>query len=175
MDYQVALMLLLLTATFVVFALELLPLEVTAFSLLGALIALDLVSVTDALSGFSNRAVVAIGALLVLSYALGKAGLIEYAADRVGALAERSRWIGIAVLLIGISVLSGILNNTAIVAVFNPLAIGLSARLGISPSKLRASPLPAARATAAARSARTAPAASVPSRAVRAGSGACAA
>lgn len=136
MDFPVALMLLLLTATFVVFALELLPLEVTAFSLLGILIALDLVSVTDALSGFSNRAVVAIGALLVLSYALGKAGLIEYAADRVGALAERSRWIGIAVLLVGISVLSGILNNTAIVAVFIPLAIGLCARLGMSPSKL---------------------------------------
>lgn len=129
-------MLLLLAATLVVFALELLPLEVTALSLLGVLIVLDLVSVHDALSGFSNRAVIAIGALFVLSYALGKAGLIDLAADRVGALAERSRWLGIALLLVAIAVFSGFLNNTAIVAVFIPLATSLASRLGMSPSKL---------------------------------------
>ena len=136
MDFQVGLMLGLLGATLVVFALELIPLEVTAVALLAVLILLGLVPVGQAFAGFGSRAVMAIGALFVLSHALAKAGLIERAAAGVGRVAERSRWLGIAVLLIGISLLSGFLNNTAVVAVFIPLATALCARIGMSPSKL---------------------------------------
>jgi di/tricarboxylate transporter len=136
MDFQVAFMLLLLGATFVVFALELMPLEVTALCLLGVLIVFGLVSPRDAISGFSNPAVVAIGALFVLGFALGRTGLIDFVADRVGRWAEHSRWLGIGLLLIAISLLSGFLNNTAIVAVFIPLAMRLCSRLELSPSRL---------------------------------------
>ncbi|HVS65036.1 MAG TPA: SLC13 family permease [Thermoanaerobaculia bacterium] len=136
MTTGIALMLALIVLAFVAFALELLPLEVVALSLLGAVYAFGLVSAEQALEGFSNKAVIAIGSLLVLSHALTKTGLVEAAAERIESWAMRRRWLGVSVLLGVVAVLSGFLNNTAIVAIFIPLALDLSRRLEISPSRV---------------------------------------
>jgi di/tricarboxylate transporter len=136
MTAGIALMLGLIVLALVAFALEIVPLEVVALALLGTVFLLGLVSPEEALAGFSNKAVVAIGALLVLSHALTKTGLVEAAAERIEVWATKRRWLGISVLLGMVALLSGFLNNTAIVAIFIPLAIDLSRRLQISPSRV---------------------------------------
>lgn len=129
-------MLLLMGAALVAFVKELFPIEVTALGVLAVLVVTGTIDVEAALAGFSSTAVVAIGSLFVLSYALTKTGLLEWIADRVGEKAHGRSWIMIVVLLVAVSVGSGVLNNTAVVALSIPLVLKLCRRLRLSPSKV---------------------------------------
>ncbi len=129
-------MLVLLIAAFVVFLLEVLPIEVTALGLLGILLALGRVDIDQAVSGFSNKAVITVGCMFVISHALVKTGLLEIIADRFGRRLQHRQWLGIAALLFIVGMLSGFLHNTAIVAIFIPLAMDLCRRFQLSPSKV---------------------------------------
>ncbi|HVS13360.1 MAG TPA: SLC13 family permease [Thermoanaerobaculia bacterium] len=136
MTWLIALMLGLIVLALIAFALEIVPLEVVALAFLGTVFLLGLVTPEEALAGFSNKAVVAIGALFVLSHALTKTGLVGAAAEKIETWATRRRWLGVSVLLGGVALLSGFLNNTAIVAIFIPLALDLCRRLELSPSRV---------------------------------------
>jgi di/tricarboxylate transporter len=136
MTLEIAFMLILIVATLVVFALELFPMEVTGFALLAVLLATGIVNADQAISGLSNPAVVTIGLLFIISHALAKTGLLEVAAARLSEMVGPKKWLGVVLLLATVSISSGFLNNTAVVAVFIPLAIDLSRRLHISPSKV---------------------------------------
>lgn len=136
MTFEVALMLGFIVATLVVFALELFPIEVTAMGMLGLLILLGFVTPEEAVSGLSNKAVVTIGALFVLSRALVKTGTLEFGAYWLSRRFGKNKWLGIFVFLVVTALVSGFLNNTAVVAVFIPLALSLCRRFEISPSKV---------------------------------------
>ncbi len=129
-------MLVLVGASLVLFAREVLPLEVTALSLLVALLLCGYIDASQAVSGLSNKAVVTIGAMLVLGQALVHSGFVEQAAERLERLAGSRRSLGIVLLLVGAALASGVLNNTAIVAIFIPLALDLCRRMRISPSRV---------------------------------------
>ncbi|MBZ0112116.1 MAG: anion permease, partial [Thermoanaerobaculia bacterium] len=136
MTFEILLLLALLAATLALFVTERLPLEVTAMSLLASLLLLGTVSLDEAIAGFSNKAVVTVGAMFVLGHALVKTGALEIAADRLSQRLGRYRWLGLALPLTAASLLSGVLNNTAVVAIFIPLAIDLCRRLDLSPSRV---------------------------------------
>ena len=72
MTFEIGLMLFLVALAFAAFVREVFPIEVTALGLLGILLAAGLVKPEQAFSGFSNKAVIAIGALFMLSRALTK-------------------------------------------------------------------------------------------------------
>ncbi|MFC1548180.1 SLC13 family permease [Candidatus Neomarinimicrobiota bacterium] len=136
MTLEIAFMLALIVATLVVFALELFPMEVTAFALLAVLVATGIVNADQAIIGLSNPAVVTIGMLFILSHALSKTGLLEVAAGRLSMMVGPRKWLGVVLLLATVSLSSAFLNNTAVVAIFIPLSVDLSRRLHISPSKI---------------------------------------
>ncbi len=136
MTYEIAFMLLLIAVALAAFVKEVFPIEVTALGLLAVLVVSGIVSAEEAVAGFSSKAVVAIGGLFVLSHALMKTGVLEVAADKLGAWSETRPWLGISVLLCCIGVLSGFLNNTAMVAIAIPLVMKLCGRLKLSPSKV---------------------------------------
>lgn len=136
MPLEALLLLLFLGATFVSFFFELLPVDVTALTLLLALIATGLVPLDEGLVGFSNQGVLTIAGLFILSHALMKTGLLEVAGERLSRRFGNRRWVGIAVLLGLVALMSGFLNNTAVVAMTIPLGIEICRRLGISPSKV---------------------------------------
>jgi di/tricarboxylate transporter len=136
MTLEIAFMLALIVATLVVFALELFPMEVTAFALLAVLVAAGIVNADQAIIGLSNPAVVTIGMLFILSHALAKTGLLEVAAGRLSMMVGPRKWLGVVLLLATVSLSSAFLNNTAVVAIFIPLSVDLSRRLHISPSKI---------------------------------------
>ncbi|MFC1535582.1 SLC13 family permease [Candidatus Neomarinimicrobiota bacterium] len=136
MTLEIAFMLVLIVATLVVFALELFPMEVTAFALLAVLVATGIVNADQAIIGLSNPAVVTIGMLFILSHALAKTGLLEVAAGRLSMMVGPRKWLGVVLLLATVSLSSAFLNNTAVVAIFIPLSVDLSRRLHISPSKI---------------------------------------
>jgi len=136
MGIDALVLLVLLVATLAAFFFELLPVEVTAMCLLAALLVTGLVSLDEAVSGLSNKGVVTIGGLFVLSHALVRTGFLEVVADRLSSRFGGRRWIGIAMLLLLIALMSGFLNNTAVVAMTIPLAVDLCRRFRLSPSKI---------------------------------------
>ena len=120
----------------VLFMLEVLPMEVTAMGAIGVLLLFDIISWQEAISGFSNPAVITIGAIFILSRALVKTGFLEVFADFLAKKGGNHKWFTIFIFLLTVSIISGLINNTAAVAIFIPLAIDLCQRFKISPTKL---------------------------------------
>ena len=136
MGLDALLLLLLLLTTLGLFLFEVLPVEVTALCLLAAMLLTGLVPLDEAVAGFSNKGVLTIAGLFVLSHALVRTGFLEVAADRLSRRFGHRRWTGIAMLLLLVALMSGFLNNTAVVAMTIPLAIDLCRRFRLSPSKV---------------------------------------
>jgi len=118
------------------FVTELFSIDVTAMILLTILFVLGYLTPAEALSGFSNPAVITIAFLFIISRALQKTHILEYLIIRVRRLADRSILIGRAVYLFTIGIASAVVNNTAIVAIFMPVSIRLAQKYKMSPSKL---------------------------------------
>ena len=136
MTPDIAIALSILVIGFILFVTETFTLDVTALLLLSILFLLGYLSPIEAVSGFSNPAVITIAFLFVLSHALQKTGVLEYIVIRVNRLASRSKILGTAVYLIAIGITSAFVNNTAIVAIFMPVTIRLAHTYQVSPSKM---------------------------------------
>ena len=136
MTLEIAIVLGVITLMFILFVMELFPLDVTALSILAVVLVLGYISPEEAISGFANPAVITIALLFVLSHALQKSGILEYMVIRLNKLTERSRFLGLFVFLISVALASAFVNNTAIVAIFIPLTIRLAQKYNLSPSKL---------------------------------------
>ena len=77
------------------FVLELLPMEVTAMGAIGILLLFDILSWQEAISGFSNPAVVTIGAIFIMSRALVKTGFLEVFANYLAQKGGEHKWFTI--------------------------------------------------------------------------------
>ena len=110
--------------------------EVTAMSAIGILLLFDVLNWHEAIRGFSNPAVITIGAIFIMSRALVRTGFLEVLADYVAKQGGKRKWFTITIFLITVSIISGFINNTAAVAIFIPLAINLCQRFNISPTKI---------------------------------------
>jgi di/tricarboxylate transporter len=126
----------LLLLGFIMFVTEMFSIDVTAMILLTILFMLGYLTPSEALSGFSNPAVITIAFLFIISRALQKTRILEYLIVRVRRLADKSILIGRAVYLFTIGVASAVVNNTAIVAIFMPVSIRLAQKYKMSPSKM---------------------------------------
>ena len=120
----------------VLFITEFFPIDVTALVVLGLLLIFGLVTPNESLSGFSNPAVITIGCLFIMSYALQKSHVLEYVIININKIIDQSQTLGMAVYLFCIGIASAVVNNTAIVAIFMPVTIRLADKYNISPSKV---------------------------------------
>jgi di/tricarboxylate transporter len=116
-------------------AFELLAPDVIVFSTLGILLLTDVITVKEALAGFSNSGMLTVGILFIVAYAAQSSGILELFASRV---MGRSSGVRTALLRMMTPVLamSAFLNNTPIVAMFTPTIRDWAIRHRISPSKL---------------------------------------
>ncbi|MAQ43725.1 MAG: hypothetical protein CMG25_04480 [Candidatus Marinimicrobia bacterium] len=133
-DLIILLIVFAMLVTFFIF--EVFALEVTAMAATAILLLFNVISVDDALSGFSNKAVITIGAMFILSRSLVKTGFLEVFADFMYTHVGKNKWVTIATFLLIVSILSGLINNTAAVAIFIPLAINLCQKFHISPTRV---------------------------------------
>jgi len=120
----------------VFFVMEILPIEVTAMGAIGILLLFDVLTWQETISGFSNPAVITIGAIFIMSRALVKTGFLEVFADFLARKGGNRKWLTIFIFLLTVSIISGFINNTAAVAIFIPLGIDLCQRFRISPTKV---------------------------------------
>lgn len=136
MTFEIIFVLAIIVLAFLLFSTEAFPVDVTALVILGILLITGMLSIKDGLSGFSNPAVITIASLFVISFAIQKEGILEYVISFVTKVIDKSKIIGIIIYLLSISLVSAVMNNTAIVAIFIPVTIRLANRFNINPSKV---------------------------------------
>ncbi|MBI3995562.1 MAG: SLC13 family permease [Nitrospirae bacterium] len=136
MTFEMILVLGLVLLSVILFATEKLPVDLVALIIMALLLSTGLVTPEDGISGFSNTATVTVGAMFVLSAALYKTGAVNFIGVSLAAIGKHSFWLALIILMVGIGMLSAFINNTAAVAVFLPITLGLAREINVSPSKL---------------------------------------
>jgi di/tricarboxylate transporter len=136
MTYQIALVLIILLTAVVLFVTERLRVDIVALLVLGSLAVTGLVTPTQALSGFSNPAVVTVWAIFILSGSLAKTGVANVVGQYI------LRWSGdghvrlLIVIMVTAGVLSAFMNNVGVAALLLPVVMSISRRAKTPPSKL---------------------------------------
>lgn len=109
--------------------------DVVAVLSLMAGVGFGLIDPEDAFSGFGNAAVVTVAAVLAISHALGRSGVIDLIGDRVMALTSSPFGQRASLCLLG-AVLSGFMNNVGALALLMPVAISAAKASGYSSSRM---------------------------------------
>ncbi len=110
------------------------PVELLFLSGLVIVTLTGVISIDQALAGFSNKAVFTIGGLLIASSALRTTGAVDWIGQRLlgSATTERTALIRLLTVL----PLSAVVINTPIVAMLTPVVIDWCRRREVSPSRL---------------------------------------
>lgn len=136
MTLEIALVLTLLGTSVLFLVTEWIPMEVTALLSLGVVALTGLISPVEALSGFSNPAVVTIWAVFIVSGGLTHTGVANVIGSFVLRMAGTREVTMIIVIMLTAGVLSAIMNNVAVAALMLPVVMDISRDTGHSPSRL---------------------------------------
>ena len=135
MDWQIAFTLGVVALTLVAMVREISRPEIV---MMGAVIALTVAGILEpeeAFAGFSNKAVVAIGVLFVVSAALRSTGALDlvlmYLMGR-----DASTTSIVARITVPVAIFSAFLNNAPIVAMMTPAVLDWGKRVRVAPSRL---------------------------------------
>ncbi len=126
----------LLVATVALFVSDKVRVDVVALGVVVLLMVSGLLTTEEALAGFSNAAVLTIGALFIVGGGLMNTGLAGAIGRRILAIAGAGEGRLIVVLMIAVFALSSVMSTTGTVAVLLPAAIVLARNADISPSRL---------------------------------------
>jgi di/tricarboxylate transporter len=131
--YEQVVVYIILVVSMVLFVQDRIRYDVIAVMSLCALCFLGVVPFKEAFLGFSNPAVITVGAILILSYSLERAGLVQVVGkwmSRVGDSQPRQ----VVALCFAVMTLSAFINNVGAIALLMPVAIHLARKSGHSPS-----------------------------------------
>lgn len=136
MDLDIILTLLVIVLTLTAFVREWAPPDVLALTVLCLVVALGLVGMDQMTRVFMNEAPLTIAALFVIGGALEKSGAV----DQIGRMLKRRLSGGLRGAMLAFSLITAFLsawmNNTAIVAIIMPVALGFGRSKGIAASRL---------------------------------------
>ncbi|MCS6929388.1 MAG: SLC13 family permease [Saprospiraceae bacterium] len=136
MNVEILLTIIILVGAILLFATEVVAIDVTAMFVIAALVLTGILTPAEGLAGFSNTAVATVAAMFVLSSAVDKSGALHPVMTLLERLFRRNYWIGAGVMLASVSFFSAFINNTPVVALFIPVVISCCRNLKASPEKL---------------------------------------
>lgn len=128
--------LIILGAAILLFITEWLRVDVVALGVLVALMLTGLLTPDEAISGFSNSAVLTIASLFVVGGAVLQTGLAGTLGRRILAIAGNSPIKLIATIMLTVALLSAFMSDAGTVAVLLPAIVSLAISAQISTSKL---------------------------------------
>src|SRR5262245_60547382 len=120
MTGELAIVLLLLAAAIVMFAINKPRMDAVALIMLVALPLTGIISVAEALAGFSDANIVLIAALFVIGDGLVRTGVARTLGDWLTAKAGQSEVRLIALLMVVVCGLGSMMSSTAVTAIFIP-------------------------------------------------------
>lgn len=136
MTPDIILVLFILAVSVIFLVMEWIPMEVTALLSLGAVALTGLVSPVQALSGFSNPAVVTVWAVFIISGGLTLTGVASVIGRFVSRLSGTSEWRMILVIMVTAGIMSAIMNNVAVAALMLPVVMDIARHTNQPPSRL---------------------------------------
>ncbi|WP_437715056.1 SLC13 family permease [Sorangium sp. So ce448] len=136
MTPEAALTLAILGATIVLFVSDRLRLDVVAMMSLLALTLSGVTTVSDALAGFSNPAVLMIAGLFIVGAALTDTGVADWLGHRLERVAGSGEARVMVVVMGATALLSAFMSSTGTVAILLPVVGTLALKRGIAPARL---------------------------------------
>lgn len=136
MTLEIALTLGILVAALILFVTDWLRMDLVALLVLSSLALLGLVSPADAVSGFSNPAVITVWAMFIISEGLTRTGIAEQIGRQVTRVAGRSELRMITIFMLVAGVMSAFMNNIGVAALLLPVAMEVARRGGVAPSRV---------------------------------------
>jgi len=110
--------------------------DVVALCVIVLLPLFGIMSVQEALLGFSDTNVVLIGALFIVGEGLSRTGISYRVGDWLLKRAGNSETRLVALLIIAVVVLGSVISSTGIVAIFIPVVLSCASRMRVPPSRL---------------------------------------
>ena len=136
MNASLAIVLVLLASAIVMFAINKPRLDAVALIMLVALPFTGVLTVNEALSGFSDANIVLIAALFVIGDGLVRTGVAQRLGDWLIAKAGKSEVRLIVLLMMVVCGLGATMSSTAVTAIFIPVALRIAQSTGVSPGRL---------------------------------------
>ncbi len=136
MTLEIALVYLILLGALVLFLTEWVRMDVTALLVLLAVGLSGLVSPGEAISGFSNPAVITVWAMFIISGGLTLTGVADLLGQRLVRVAGEEE-VGLIVgIMLTAAILSAFMNNVGVAAMMLPVVIQIGRQTGHPPSRL---------------------------------------
>lgn len=136
MTADILITLAILLITVILFLGEFLRVDLIALLVIASLVITGVLEPAEAISGFSNPAVITVWAMFIISGGIYKTGI----ANSIGKFVLRMAGTGLKRLVITImltaGILSGFMNNVGVAALMLPVVMDISRQTKISPSKL---------------------------------------
>lgn len=110
--------------------------DVVALLVIVILPVAGIVTVPEALAGFSDSNILLIAALFVVGAGLARTGIAYQLSDWLIRTAGSSEPRLVALLMVCVAGLGSVMSSTGVVAIFIPVALSLAERLRISPGRL---------------------------------------
>lgn len=136
MNPDLLIVLLLLGAAILMFALNRPRVDAVALIVMGLLPFTGVISVEEAIAGFANPNVVLIGAMFVIGEALARTGVARTIGDWLVAQGGESPWRLLVLLMLAVGFLGSVMSSTGVVAIFIPVVLRIASRSGIAPGQL---------------------------------------
>jgi di/tricarboxylate transporter len=136
MTPQILIVLSILVLAIILFITEKIRVDIVALIVLVSLTLSGLITPSEALSGFSNPAVVTVWAILILSSALSRTGVASIIGRPLMRLGGGSEARLIALIMFLVGVLSGFMNDIGVAALMLPVVVDIARKTGRPPSRL---------------------------------------
>lgn len=133
MTFEISLVLLITLGALVLFVTEKLRIDAIAILVLVSLTLLKLISLDQALSGFSNPATITVASMFILAAGLQNSGALAGIQKLLSAAHSPLQFM--LMLFVLLALIAPFVNNTAVVAIFIPIVIAASLKVGLAPSK----------------------------------------
>ncbi|PIB23398.1 SLC13 family permease [Maribacter sp. 4G9] len=136
MTWEIIIVFLIIGAVVILFAFEVFPMDKISFLIIGILLLSGLVSPEEAVSGFSNKAVITILCLMILAIGLEDNGVISWLAEGLKILKSWPAILALIAIMILSGGISAFISSTAVVIVFIKIVAKLKEKYGMLPGKL---------------------------------------
>jgi di/tricarboxylate transporter len=136
MTIEIAIVFAITALAVLLFITERVRVDLVALLVMASLALTGILTPVEALSGFSNAAVVTVWAVLILSAGLARTGVAGIIGNRVLSLGGNGELKIILLVMLMVGVLSGFMNSIGVAALFLPVVIDIARRTNIPPSKL---------------------------------------
>ena len=135
-SFDLAVVLVLLAAAVAMFVLNRPRMDVVALIMIVALPLTGVITMNEALAGFSDSNVVLIAVLFVIGEGLVRTGVARRLGDWINAKAGNSETRLLVLLMAAVAGLGAVMSSTAVVAIFIPVVLRICQNTGMAPSRL---------------------------------------